>query len=213
MYVPMGYPFSPYPYYPTVWHYGYHDPYFNNMQGEDTLCWCGGYDDDAADDFWNVITGGNDDQDDNSNYDDDKDTAYLPGSPSASQKSPAESFDPDFDDPENIYDANAFGLGFFAAIVIAADNVDLYLDGHTMEQSVGHALIQRFYANIELASTPFIAGTGPAQFVWEGDKLVPARNVLILGPGVLGRSSHHGKCHSSNFFLSIFPASPFVSGV
>lgn len=96
-----------------------------------------------------------------------------------------------------MYDENSFGLGFFAAIAIATDNVDIYLDGYTLEQSKGHALMQRFYANIELNNSPFIANVGPARFVGEGDTFRAASNVRILGPGTLGRSSHHG-IHGNN---------------
>ena len=37
--------------------------------------------------------------------------------------------------------------------------------------------MQRFFAIIELASSPFIPGVGPAQFVGENDVFVPASNV------------------------------------
>ena len=47
------------------------------------------------------------------------------------------------------------------------------------------------YTVFELASSPFIPGAGPAQFVGE-EGLVVASNVEILGPGTIGRSSHHG---------------------
>jgi hypothetical protein len=97
-------------------------------------------------------------------------------------------FDPDLTE----FDANAYGLGFFTAIAIAAPDVKLFLNGFTIEQSAEHALMQRFFSIIELADAPFIKSVGPAQFV-SGEALVPASNVEILGPGTLGRSSHHGK--------------------
>lgn len=78
------------------------------------------------------------------------------------------------------------------AIVIAADNVDLFLDGHKLEQSLAHLLMQPFFANIELSSAPFMRNFGPAQFVGEGDLFTAAKNVRIIGPGVIGRSTHHG---------------------
>ena len=54
--------------------------------------------------------------------------------------------------------------------------------------------MQRFFAVIELASSPFIPGVGPAQFVsGNGTAYIAANNVNILGPGTIGRSSHHGK--------------------
>lgn len=86
------------------------------------------------------------------------------------------------------YDPAGFGLGFFAAIVIKTDNVVLDLNGYTLEQSEEHALLQRFFALIELAEQPFIPKQGPADF---GDEIESANNVVIRN-GVLGRSSHHG---------------------
>jgi len=115
--------------------------------------------------------------------------------PPTGDLSPAESFDPlEFGD---LFDENGFGLGFFAAIAIAADNVDLFFDGYKLEQSKAHALMQRFYANIELNTSPFISGTGPAQFVGEDNVFSSPSNIRILGPGTIGRASHHG-IHGNN---------------
>lgn len=86
------------------------------------------------------------------------------------------------------YDPKGFGLGFFAAIVITADGVDLDLGGHRIEQSEQHALLQRFFAVIELAEQPFVPSQGPADF---GEELEAARNVVIRN-GTIGRSAHHG---------------------
>lgn len=86
------------------------------------------------------------------------------------------------------YNPAAFGLGFFAAIVIAADGVDLNLNNKKLEQSEEHALLQRFFALIELAEQPFIPNQGPADF---GSDIVSAKNVTIR-KGILGRSAHHG---------------------
>jgi len=99
-----------------------------------------------------------------------------------------------------IYDDDAFGLGFFAAITISTKNVELDLNGHTIEQSKGHALIQRFFAVIELADQPFVHGQGPHDF---GQGIVPASNVLIHN-GVIGRSSHHGIHGNGNKNIQIF---------
>ena len=82
----------------------------------------------------------------------------------------------------------AYHLGFFAAITIEADNIILNLNGKTIRQSKLHNLQQRFYANIELASAPFIPTQGPANF---GDTIAIPTNVLIMN-GTLGLSSHHG---------------------
>ena len=86
------------------------------------------------------------------------------------------------------YQSLGYSLGFFAAIVIAADNVYLNLCGHRIEQSKAFALQQRFFAIIELADAPFIPNQGPGDF---SKKIRSCRNVSIRR-GTLGRSSHHG---------------------
>jgi hypothetical protein len=48
------------------------------------------------------------------------------------------------------YPPEKYGVGFFAAVVIAANDVVLNLNGYTLEQDPGFALLQRFYANIEI---------------------------------------------------------------
>ena len=62
--------------------------------------------------------------------------------------------------------------------------------GKTLQQSKLHNLQQRFYANIELASAPFIPAQGPATFSTQSTYKL-ASNTLILN-GYLGLSSHHG---------------------
>lgn len=83
--------------------------------------------------------------------------------------------------------ADPFTLGFFAAIRICCEDVVLDLNGYKIEQSIEHALQQRFFAVIELADRPFQSSTGPANF---GYKLNPAKNTTIIN-GIIGRSSHH----------------------
>ena len=87
-------------------------------------------------------------------------------------------------------DGGAYHLGFFAAIAIEADGVILNLNGHCIKQSKEHSLMQRFYANIELANAPFIMNQGPGSFTTESTYKA-AKNVLIYN-GTLGLSSHHG---------------------
>ena len=81
-----------------------------------------------------------------------------------------------------------FHLGFFAAITIESDNVILDLNGKTITQSFLHNIEQRFYAHIELASSPFIPNQGPGNF---GATIKVPKNVCIMN-GTLGLSSHHG---------------------
>mmetsp|Transcript_5475 Transcript_5475/g.8143 ORF Transcript_5475/g.8143 Transcript_5475/m.8143 type:complete len:733 (+) Transcript_5475:32-2230(+) len=113
----------------------------------------------------------------------------LVNPPETSSEGAANAFEPIFPGP---FDENAFGLGFFAALSIATSDVTLYLNDYTIQQSKEHALLQRFFAVIELADSPFIQGVGPAQFVGESSSFNPASNIKILGPGTIGLSSHHG---------------------
>jgi hypothetical protein len=91
----------------------------------------------------------------------------------------------------------AYHLGFFAAITIETKDVILDLNNFTIEQSKKHNLLQRFYANIEMNSSPFIPGQGPSTKKFSSDdKGTPtsfrtAENCFILN-GKLGLSSHHG---------------------
>ena len=81
-----------------------------------------------------------------------------------------------------------YNLGFFAGIAIESDDVAIDLNGFKIEQSPEFNLHQRFYAHIELASTPFIPKQGPSNF---GDTIKVPNNVIIKN-GILGKSSHHG---------------------
>jgi hypothetical protein len=62
--------------------------------------------------------------------------------------------------------------------------------------------MQRFYAHIELAAEPFISNVGPHMFVSPNDTFVCGNNEKILGPGVMCRSSHHGKLNKNKKFDS-----------
>jgi hypothetical protein len=56
------------------------------------------------------------------------------------------------------YDPSNYGVGFFAAISIASDDVTLDLNGYSLGMSPEFALLQRFYADIEIGDQPFISG-------------------------------------------------------
>lgn len=88
-----------------------------------------------------------------------------------------------------------YQLGFFAAITIECDNIILDLNGKELKQSLSHHLLQRFYANIELGSAPFIPKQGPASLSNSQNYIHP-NNILIMN-GNLGLSSHHG-IHGNN---------------
>lgn len=97
------------------------------------------------------------------------------------------------------YNPAAYGIGFFAAIAIEADDVTLDLNGYTIEQSAEHSLLQRFFAVIELADQPFIPAQGPHSF---GESLQAATNVTIEN-GTIGRSAHHGIHGNENVNVTI----------
>jgi len=97
------------------------------------------------------------------------------------------------------YDPAAYGVGFFAAISVTADDVVIDLAGHTIEQSAEHALLQRFFAVIELADQPFLPSQGPSDF---GDGIDAARRVVIRN-GTIGRSSHHGVHGNDNRQITV----------
>jgi hypothetical protein len=81
-----------------------------------------------------------------------------------------------------------YHLGFFAAITVEADNIILNLNNKTLKQSELHNIEQRFYANIELSSSPFIPKQGPANF----GSTIQFPNKVLVHNGTLALSSHHG---------------------
>jgi len=98
------------------------------------------------------------------------------------------------------YGAKEYDLGFFAAITVETTGVDIDLNGYILEQSPAHALLQRFFAIVELANSPFLPGQGPAGFT---NNFVAAHDVTIHN-GVLGRSSHHAIHGNLNTDITIF---------
>jgi len=123
---------------------------------------------------------------------------FSPGEPefsAASHEELANAFNPMAVEGD-VYYSNAFTLGYFSAICVEADDVTLLLNGYTIEQGPGHALLQRFFAIIYLASAPFIPAVGPLDFVGPNE-FVSAKNFGVFGPGKLGLSSHHG-IHGNN---------------
>lgn len=82
------------------------------------------------------------------------------------------------------------GLGFFAALVVAADDVVIDLNKFTIEQDPAYALLQRFFAVIELGSAPFVPMQGP--FDASTTTLFRACRRVKVVNGTVGLSSHHG---------------------
>ena len=97
------------------------------------------------------------------------------------------------------YDPRAFGIGFFAAISVQCDHVKIDLNGFTLEQSLEHSLLQKFYSHIELADQPFVPSEGPHDF---GNTLLSASHCEIFN-GTFGRSSHHAIHGNNNKHINI----------
>mgnify|MGYP001943016683 CR=1 FL=1 len=97
------------------------------------------------------------------------------------------------------YHDMAFGIGFFAAIVLIGSDYTLDLNNCTLEQSFEHSVRQRFFSLIQLGNSPFLPKTGPHDFI---NSLQIASNVNIRN-GILGRSSHHGIHGNNNTNISI----------
>lgn len=116
-----------------------------------------------------------------------EDVAFKPLNGTIDPNSPETWLFPDGTDPD--YDiTGAYRLGFFAAITIEAEDVTLDLNGFELSQSPEHALVQRFFALIELANAPFPPGAGPADFA--NNPLDAGHRCNIIN-GKLGLSSHH----------------------
>eukprot|EP01083_Nonionella_stella_P066035 173599_1 len=117
--------------------------------------------------------------------------SFNPNAPEAGKLPNEDAFDPLNLGPEG-YSPFGYGLGFFAALCVVCSDVSIYLNNFKIEQSPGHALMQRYFAIFELSSSPFIRGVGPSQFVGDDEVFAAANNIKIIGPGEIGRSSHHG---------------------
>ena len=84
-----------------------------------------------------------------------------------------------------------FHFGIWAAISIAADNVTIDLNEHTISMTDNFARQQRFFSLVELANQPFPKGKGGFPF-----DIIPSNHVIIKN-GTLSNSSHH--CIHGNF--------------
>lgn len=95
---------------------------------------------------------------------------------------------PELDKPLRNYPFPPYQLGFFSAITCECENIIIDLNGKVIQQSKRHALLQRFFAVIELSSQPFNEKMGPSNF---GNTMSHAHNCWIKN-GYIGLSSHHG---------------------
>ena len=99
---------------------------------------------------------------------------------------------------ETLSEQPPFVLDHFSGIIIKSTHVILDLNGHTIKMSEKFALQQRFFAIIELASSPFLPGQGPADF----GPIIESSRWTMIRNGNIGRSSHHGiKGNKSSFVI------------
>ena len=100
------------------------------------------------------------------------------------------------------YPPSAYYLGFFAAITIEADDVEIDLNGFEIRQSDEFYLLQRFFNAIELNNRIFVQNEGVASLNYQetdtpaggtdaAGALFTPTNVLIKN-GRIGKSSHAG---------------------
>ncbi len=82
--------------------------------------------------------------------------------------------------------AQAYGIGFFAAIAIEAEGVIVDLNSYTIAMHKEFSVMQQFWAGIELGDQPFPTNSGPFNF---GSDLRRAKKVWIKN-GILGYSTH-----------------------
>jgi len=87
----------------------------------------------------------------------------------------------------------SYDLGFFASMTIETDNVVLDLNNKTLKMHNELYLMQRFFALIELASSPFIPRQGPGDF----GTTVSYANYCKIMNGTIGLTSHHS-IHGNN---------------
>ena len=92
------------------------------------------------------------------------------------------------DNQNTKYPKGAYILGFFAVIAVEVSNVELDLNGYSIDVSEEFNQNQRFASIIELGNSPFNNNQGPANF----GKLNQAPSNILIHNGRIGRSPHHG---------------------
>jgi hypothetical protein len=95
------------------------------------------------------------------------------------------------DENSGIYDAQAFQLGFPTGNLVTGRNIQVDLNGFTMQYSREFALQQRFGSLFQLGATPFGDQDGPVDFV-KGNVFRGKVVGFTLRNGTLGLCSHHG---------------------
>eukprot|EP00486_Rosalina_sp_Unknown_P005728 CAMPEP_0201570686 /NCGR_PEP_ID=MMETSP0190_2-20130828/13032_1 /ASSEMBLY_ACC=CAM_ASM_000263 /TAXON_ID=37353 /ORGANISM="Rosalina sp." /LENGTH=755 /DNA_ID=CAMNT_0047994467 /DNA_START=15 /DNA_END=2282 /DNA_ORIENTATION=+ len=86
----------------------------------------------------------------------------------------------------------AFALGFFAAISIETDNVELNLNSYQISMSKSFYIQQRLFTVIEIGNSPFVTDQGPVNF-----GISKSISNVYIHDGILGLSSQFG-IHSND---------------
>lgn len=92
----------------------------------------------------------------------------------------------------------AYALGWFAAITIEVDNVELDLKNYEIKMSKSFYIQQRFFSIIEIGISSFITGQGPANF-GKGNNV----SNIYIHDGIIGLSSHAGIHGNDNNNITI----------
>lgn len=108
--------------------------------------------------------------------------------------------------------AQAYGIGFFAAIAVEAEGVVIDLNSYTIAMHKEFSVMQQFFSCIELGDQPFPTNSGPFNF---GSDLRRAKKVWIKN-GILGYSSHqnlHGNDAQEILVTSVVMKDSTVAGM
>lgn len=106
-------------------------------------------------------------------------------------------FDPPIE--QTVFENTPFALGFFAAIIILADDVTIDLNSFSISASKRFTYQQRFYSHIETNGAPFLMGQGPGNFA--GAKKI--LNNITIKNGHFGLSSHHAIHGNNNYQITL----------
>ncbi len=97
----------------------------------------------------------------------------------------------------------SYALGFFAGITIETNNVTINLNGCSISMNYKFYIQQRYFTLIEMGAKYFLPNQGPSN--WDINEEFYASNFQLIGPGILGLTSHHS-IHDALNVLSLYDA-------
>lgn len=114
-------------------------------------------------------------------------------------------------DSEEYPQLAGYFLGFFAAIAVEADNVVLDCQGYEIRMGDTFHKLQRFFAHVELGSSPFMNGQGPPQFA--SNLTTPVAPIFPNHTTIqncrFGLSSHHAIHGNNNDYVKVYNVSAY----